>query len=434
MVAKEETLAAPWWRLLPLLIVIFIDLTGTGVLIPLAGFLIDSEAGLIGEEVSDLWRNIALGLIIALFSIGQFIGASVLGDVSDRIGRKKVIIFSLLGTAVANILFAVGVATGYLWLVLFSRALDGLTGGSVAVAITAIADLSTKKTKGRNFTLVGVAFMLGIVLGPLIGGRLSDNELVGWFSLSTPFLFLAGLATLNAGFVLTFFQETRKKIEPHAIRLLMSVHNVVAAMRDDRLRPVFLVIFLQAIALSLFIYFVPIYAVRAFEISQAQTADLTAYVALWVIVIQLTVAIPLSHRYLPEQILPISLLGSAISLLLVFAVFEFWMIYLFVPFMAAFESLTEPNNGTLLSNVAGEDEQGKALGIKQSMSSLGQGIAPIMGAMMLTFGAFLPLLTAAIITFVAWLIFQLGFKAESKQYYDELERRSQKNSLIENRE
>lgn len=414
---------AGFWKLLPMLIVVFIDLIGTGLLIPTVSFLVDIEAGVLGPEVSEFWRNLALGLLISIFPLSQFVAGPVLGDASDNMGRKKIIIFSQWGTTIANLLFAWGIWMGLLPVMLMARALDGFTGGSVSVAVTAVADMSTKKTKSRNFAYVGVAVMFGIVLGPLLGGYLSDSKLVSWFGLWTPFVAVAILAGLNSFFVYGFFKETRQKsVSKHKIRLFSSLKNVSQALMNRHLRTIFAVIFFQTMGLMLFIYFIPVYAVERLGVDQSTTADITAYVAVWVVLVQVGLAIPLSKKYLPEQILPISLIGSSLSLLTIFWVSEVWMVFVVTPVIAAFQSITEPNNGALLSNIASEDEQGKALGVKQSITSLGQGIAPLIGGFIVNFGEAWPIVVASGITFIGWVIFQWRFQPIEKKMYDDMER------------
>ena len=141
--------------------------------------------------------------------MAQFFGAPILGAMSDRFGRKKILILSLVGTCIGYLFFGAGIAAASLITLFISRAIDGFTGGNISIALSAIADISDPKEKAKNFGLIGMAFGLGFILGPYIGGKLADPSVVGWFTHSTPFWFAAALTFLNI-ILVTFRSEERR--------------------------------------------------------------------------------------------------------------------------------------------------------------------------------------------------------------------------------
>jgi DHA1 family tetracycline resistance protein-like MFS transporter len=148
-----------------------------------------------------------VGVLVASYAMAQLVGAPILGGLSDRIGRKPVLMASLVGTSIGFLLF--GLADS-LWLLFVARSLDGLTGGNVSVAQAYIADVSAPEKRARNFGFVGAAFGIGFIVGPALGGFLSR------FGLSTPAFFAAGLAALNVMAVLVFLPESLPNPEPGA--------------------------------------------------------------------------------------------------------------------------------------------------------------------------------------------------------------------------
>lgn len=172
-----------------LLGIVFIDMLGFAMIIPLIPFYAER----FGASAS------VVGVLVASYAVAQLIGAPILGGLSDRVGRKPVLMASLIGTSVGFLLFGLA---GSLWLLFVARSLDGLTGGNVSVAQAYIADVSAPEKRARNFGFIGAAFGIGFIVGPALGGFLSR------FGLSTPAFFAAGLAALNVGAVIIFLPES----------------------------------------------------------------------------------------------------------------------------------------------------------------------------------------------------------------------------------
>ena len=172
-----------------LLAIVFVDMLGFAMIIPLIPFYAER----FGASAS------VVGLLVASYAMAQLVGAPVLGGLSDRIGRKPVLMASLVGTSLGFLLFGLA---GSLWLLFVARSLDGLTGGNVSVAQAYIADVSAPEKRARNFGFIGAAFGIGFIVGPALGGFLSR------WGLSTPAFFAAALAAVNAAAVLLFLPES----------------------------------------------------------------------------------------------------------------------------------------------------------------------------------------------------------------------------------
>jgi len=164
--------------ILTIFFTVFIDLLGLGIVIPiLPALIINPTANLLPFDTAFSQRTIIYGFLIASYPIMQFFGAPLLGTLADRFGRKKILSISLLGTWAGYVLFIIGILTQDIYLLFIGRSIDGFTGGNISIAQSAISDISTPENKSRNFGLVGMAFGLGFVIGPYIGGKLSDPKL-----------------------------------------------------------------------------------------------------------------------------------------------------------------------------------------------------------------------------------------------------------------
>ena len=164
-------------------ITLLIDITGLGLIIPVMPKLIEQMSGGGISEASSYG-----GWLTFTYAIMQFLFSPVLGALSDKYGRRPVLLFALLGSAI-DYLFLSFAPT--LWLLFVGRALSGITGASVTAATAYIADVSTPETNAKNFGMIGAAFGIGFILGPVIGG------LLGSFGPRVPFMAAAGLSFLN---------------------------------------------------------------------------------------------------------------------------------------------------------------------------------------------------------------------------------------------
>lgn len=407
--------------LLPIFLTIFIDLLGFGMVIPVFALLfLDPTHGILPNDFSFATKALILGFLTASYPIAQFFGAPILGALSDRLGRKKVLVFSLLGTAVGYILFAIGIWQKNIPLIFASRMLDGFTGGNFSVATSAIADISSGKDKVKNFGLVGVAFGLGFILGPVVGGRLSDASLVSWFDFSTPFLFAGLLATINTIFVYFWFKETLHTKIDTRVSWLTGFHNLKRAFELKDMRVILLTVFLLACGFNIFAQFFQVYLIDKFQLDQVQIGNIFAYLGLWIAISQGLIIRPLAAWFSAKKILSISLLIMAVSLPAVLMPDKVWVLFVTLPFLAVFYGLTQPSSTTIVSDLTTEDSQGEVMGINQSIQAVTQAIPPIVAGVVASIDVQLPIIVGGISVFLGWLIFTFMFKPTKKEQFTEV--------------
>jgi DHA1 family tetracycline resistance protein-like MFS transporter len=406
--------------LIPVFLTVFIDLLGATLVLPiLAPLFLDLQHGIWPIDIRSLSnpakdipsiireRTFIFGLLIASFPLAQFFGAPLLGAWADKAGRKKVLTISLIGTLIGYILFAIGVHQHWVWLLFAARILDGFTGGNISIAFSAISDVSTPQTKTKNFGLIGMAFGLGFIIGPYIGGKLSDPNLVSWFNFETPFWFAAILCLVNIILVLRFFFETLKTPSTKPIDLLQGFRNIAAAVNKPHLRKIFLVVFLVTFGFSIFTQFLQVFLIQKFSFSQSDIGDYFAFIGICIAITQGFITRLISKRLKPEMAVSIFMFTLAIALVLILFPGQSMYLYLLSPLIAVSQGVMSPNLQTIVSNSGGPQEQGEILGMNQSVQSLAQGIPPIVAGIVVSINMYLPITLAAVFTLMAWFAFYI---------------------------
>jgi len=400
------------FSILPIFLVVLIDMIGIGIIIPIIGPLFLSTNILFDASVTLATRTIILGLLIASFPIAQFFGAPLLGALSDKHGRKKLLIISLGGTFIGYILFGVGIVTHNLYLLFISRIIDGFTGGNITIAMSAIADVSNEENKVKRFGLVGMSFGLGIIIGPTIGGILADSHTVSWFNFATPIWFAAILCLTNIILFIFNFEETLTSCKITKVSLLTGFRHLKKAFTYIDLRVMFIFVLLFTFGFSFFTQFFQVFLIEKFHYTERDIGLFFGFMGLCIALGQGLIVRPISKRFKPYQILSISTLVVAISIACMLIPTKAIGLYFIIPFMAIFNGLTMPNMNALISNLTSRENQGEIMGINQSFQSLGMAIPPLLAGFFATINFILPVIVGSALVFVAWIVFMIFFRTQ----------------------
>src|SRR5438132_5025643 len=222
--------------LLVIFITIFIDLVGFGIVIPVLPFYAEgTKFGATPREV---------GLLFASYSFMQLIFAPVLGRLSDKYGRRPILLISLLGTSLGFLIL--GLAST-LWMLFLGRIIDGISGGNISTAQAYIADVTTKEDRAKGMGLIGAAFGLGFVFGPAIGGVLSR------WGINVPFIFAGSLAFANAMLLYFVLPETVTPDHPARVSAASGRgwRQLLGALKRLQLAFVLIIYFLGIVAFSM---------------------------------------------------------------------------------------------------------------------------------------------------------------------------------------
>jgi DHA1 family tetracycline resistance protein-like MFS transporter len=385
---------------------VFLDMLGIGIIIPVvAPVIINSD--ILSDSVSFSQKTLILGFLISSFPISQFFGAPFLGSLSDRIGRKRSLIYSILGSALGYFIFSYGIVEKNIYMLFLGRIIDGLSGGNVSVIYSSLADISDEKTKARNFGLVGAAFGLGFIFGPFIGGELSNPNIVSWFNYSTPFIFAGLLSLINLLFVIFKFQETLKEKKNSSLEIFKGFKNLFKIFEFKNLRTLFIISFFTTLGFTMFSQFFQVFLIKEFNYTQTNIGRLYGFFGIWSVITQGGIVRSLSKKYSPEKILNYSLILMSLTILIVIIPKNSLYLYITMPLVAITQGITSPNITALISNLSNDDSQGETLGLNQSMQSLANAIPPIIAGIVVSFNIKTPTIIASIFVLIAWIIFIL---------------------------
>ncbi len=389
----------------------FIDLLGVGLIIPIVAPLLLTSNTMISASVDYSSRTQILGFLIATFSFFQFLSSPILGSLSDKYGRKKLLYVTIVLTIFSYLIMAWSIIVGNIYLFFIGRGLTGFAAGNLSVIYSALADVSTPENKPKNFGLVGAAFGLGFIIGPVLGGILSDSTLVSWFSFATPFVVASLLAVVNLVVVYKEFAETLKVFNPNvSVSVLTGVRNIQKAfVSNPALRTVLLVSFLFVFGFTFFTQFFQVYLIKKFDYQQKDIGFFFGYIGILISVTQGGLVRVVSKKFKPTQVLFVTILTMSIGYLVVLIPDVSWQLLVFMPLISVSQGLTFPNVSAIVSNAVPANMQGETLGMQQSVQSLAQIFPPIIGGFAVAFSLEFPMYLAAAACFLAWVIFMSKF-------------------------
>ncbi len=248
----------------PALMAIIVDALGFGLVYPLMTELFAGQEGLhMAAGMSLQLRHFYLGLTFLLYPLAAFFGAPLMNDLAAVYGRKRILGLCMAGQGISFLLMGVGVAFFNIALLLIGRALSGIMAGSQSLAQSAIIDHSPADKKGHNLVYVTIVVAAGIVLGPLMGGIFSDEKLVPWFTLSTPFYIAAALALFTILWVtIRFPKDASSAGKLHWTRPLTTLWE---GFTNPKLRPLVLIFLCMQIGFSLFYQMIQVFVSTVFS-------------------------------------------------------------------------------------------------------------------------------------------------------------------------
>ena len=366
---------------IPLYVVVFVGFLGYSLMIAVfTPLLLRNDGGMLPASSSFAQRSLLLGVLLALYPLGQFLGSPPLGALSDRFGRRPVLLASLAATTALYGVIAVALDVESLPLLMIACFLAGLCEANVVIAQGAIADAAQREDRNRLFGYIYLSASLAYVVGPLGGGKLADRALVGWFSYSTPYWAVMILLAALVVAVFAWFGETHRA-EPARAGYLDAFTNLRHVVTDRRLRPLYLVNFLLYLAIFGFFRVYPMYLVDQFKLGVGQVSEYIAYVAVPIVIANLGLVGALSRKLTPRQMVVCSALATGVLMAVIVLPHSEISLWFTLGPTALALAVCLPSCAAMLSLAADEAKQGRAMGNNQSIQVGAESISGLAGGL-----------------------------------------------------
>jgi DHA1 family tetracycline resistance protein-like MFS transporter len=370
--------------------IMLMDIVGITILSPVAPYIVrrySSEA-------------LMVTLITVIYAAGQFIAAPLMGKLGDRYGRRPVLLISLLGQAIGYLIFGVGGALGVLFL---ARLIGGITGGNLSTASAYIADVSKPEERARNFTLIGMAWAFGLILGPAAGGAL------GQLSLEAPAFAAAGLSVLNVLLSIFLLPESLPKEHRETAPMRTNDINPIASIfemgRKPGLGQLLFITSLFTFAFNGINSISALFVIQKFDAQPWQVSLFLVLGGISLTMVQFLLVQRLVPRFGERAVAIASLLGYVVGDLAIFFSPVFWLLYPINMLVTAISAFIWPTLTTLCTNRVPHREVGLLMGVTTALGSLTNILGPLwagtvtdhvmigapfwMGAIIFVFAAFL---------------------------------------------
>jgi len=365
---------------------VFIDLIGFGILIPVLPTIASKHFNASDFEI---------GILVAVFSLVQFIFNPYFGSISDKRGRKPVIVICLLLSASSYLIFAFTNSYGVL---LVSRIVAGLGGSSISVAQAYIADITTRENRSRGMGLIGAAFALGFVFGPLIGGFLSKYgiHIIGF----------AGASFSFTAFLVTWFllPESLKEKTTETRHKLFNFSSFTDVLKRPSIGVVIIIFFVVTFSMANIFGTFALLGYKQFHLNDFQIGTLFGIMGIFSAIAQTGIIHFLTKRFNDATIISFGTFILFIALFLIPFCTGYTMLAFVSGGFTLGTGLLVPTSLSFLSKITPDNEQGSVLGINQSIAALARVLGPLWGGFSFQFfGHAFPFITGAVFVFFTFI-------------------------------
>ncbi|WP_342509125.1 MFS transporter [Sporosarcina sp. FSL K6-2383] len=375
----------------------FIAMAGIGLIIPIMPEYL-ATFGVAGQ---------ALGFMIAIFSLAQFVFSPFSGDLSDKHGRKKIIIIGLIIFGLSQLAFGLA---NELWMLYLARFFSGFGAAFIVPPMMAfVADITTVENRGKGMGLLGASMSLGFMIGPAIGGFLSKISLV------FPFYFATGAALFAAILSILILPNPKPVLDgdPTVKRKRENLVQQLVRSTKTSYFVVLIVMFVFSFGLANFQSTIALYVDQKYGYTPTDIAILITVGGFVGVIVQTFVINPLFKRYGEMRVILVNLVIAAFSLIGIIFVDMFWSILLVSTIFSTATSLLRPAVNTLVSKLAGQ-EQGFAAGMMNAYMSLGNMIGPAIAGVIFDINMIYPYILGMGILLISFVIAAIWAKRNQK--------------------
>jgi DHA1 family tetracycline resistance protein-like MFS transporter len=370
-------------RLVIIFLIVFVDLLGFSLILPLLPFY---------AETFDA-TPFQVGLLVASYAAAQLLGAPFLGRLSDRFGRRPVLLISLLGTFIGFLIL--GFANS-LWMLFVSRLLDGFTGGNISVAQAYITDITDEENRAKGLGLLGAAFGLGFIIGPAVGGTLSV------YGFGTPAFLAAGLSLISIMGVIFLLPESLSEEARTALAAKKDrefrFKNLWNTLTRPRVGPLLQVRFFYGLAFATFQTIFPLYAQYKLGLDAQGTGYILTYVGILIVFVQGFLVGWLAARFDEYRLIFWALVLMSLTLLAWSVTPNLSVLLIILAPLAVAAGILNTLLNSTLSKAVYPEEVGGTLGLSASLESLTRVVSPSAGGYLLgSLGTWAPGIASGII-------------------------------------
>lgn len=396
----------PLKRLTPLFLIIFIDSFGYFLIIPvLLRLFIHGQYDILPTTTSMATRDLVYSVTLSLSPLAFLLASPIVGNFSDRFGRKITMFYCLLGGFIGYLLPIIGIYTHSLALFLIGRFIAGASTSSQPVAQAAVTDFTTGRKKAFYLSLIGFAMTLAMALGPILGSYLSDKKLSSWFTVVTPFWFAIILSLINIILLLLFFKnDGQVRIKKEYKRFNERFRILITLLSKNNIALLMSVFFFLEIAWSQYYQAIFLFLSHQYQYSPDKIGLFTGYIGVWMS-LGLTVVYKLLIKYVHvRKILFYSLIITTIGLIGCNYIVTPLAQWIFIIPVSICVGTAYPSVLALMSNRSSAEHQGWVLGIASTALGLAWMITGFLSGWLIGLFLQLPLIVAAIAILLALIL------------------------------
>jgi predicted MFS family arabinose efflux permease len=399
-----------------LVLVALLDFIGLGMVVAIFPHMMISDAASLFPDGWDHQKKvILLGIFLAIYPLGQFFGASILGKMSDIYGRRKMMLMTVAGTAIAFTVSAYAVVEASAVLLLLSRLLAGLMAGNVAIAQASMADISEPDNKTKNLTMIQTALGLAWVIGPPVGGWLTNFSLGQFSGYMTPFAIMTVIFILLFIYTLMTYPDTLEKHAQEKINAFSGLIQIAKAYSHAELRMAFTIWTIFVAGWWLFESFLPAYLLDVYRFSSFQIGSFLASMGATYALFQYLVVRHVAKVAKPENMVRYSLVVSSLAVMAIPIVGNVVYLHILITLFVTSMGFALPGLISSISNLAPENEQGEIMGSISSIQALATLVVMFVGGFLDTTNIRVTVVGGGLLLLISWLLFVVRLRVINRK-------------------
>lgn len=404
------------WQRIAILFTVLTDALDNGIMLPiLAELFYSSSIKFFPSDFPTIWIGLMSGILIAASALPTFFFVNFWGQLSDRLGRRKILLISLVGTVVARSLVMFGILTqGYLGfgIMLLGRFIDGVTGGNLSITTAAMIDLSTEKNKGRNMGLFNASMAIGVLLGPTLTAVTSNIQIFQNIqSYIIPFMISVIFALVNVVFVYLVFDVKlfQKLSNDKTPTFKESLGKLWITVNDKKYKYIILCSLIYTVGFYSISMLLSIFLRNLYGMTPSMISSMIIYIAFIVIFTQVFLVNIVSHRFKHITTIKYLLFANLVLNILLFAHrlpfigLSLPILYILIGSLTLIFGLISPIFNVYISDITDQDKQGEIVGTIGSLAPLTWAGSSLIGGLLIGFLVDLPVIFAIICNIIAIL-------------------------------